>query len=95
VADSPNGVQFHENSGLEYRAQLDGKSYAVNSLRYDTVSLKLLDARTVEVSWMRNGKILQKSRETVSADGQELTFQLEGDMQGGGHHVLRYVYRKQ
>jgi hypothetical protein len=93
--DGLNGVHFHENNGLDYRAQFDGKSYPVERSRSDSISMKLVNPVTVEVSWIRNGKIVETSCEMVSADGQELTFTLDGMVAEGIHHRLVYVYRKQ
>ena len=92
--DGLNGIHFHENSGLDYRAQFDGKAYPVQNSRSDSVSLKLVNPGTVEVSWIRNGKTVETSREMVSADGKELTFSLESTLLEGTHHRLKYVYRK-
>jgi hypothetical protein len=59
--------------GERYTARFDGKFYPVeDDPGHTMVSAKLLDARTVELTSKRNGKIVSVSRLSVAPDGHSI-----------------------
>jgi len=66
-----------------YLATLDGKDYPTMGNDPRVVSMKRLDASTVEVSLKRDGKVSSVQRLTLSPDGQTLT-QLGSGVSGDG-----------
>lgn len=59
--------------GERYTAKFDGNFYPVeDDPGHTTVSAKLLDARTVELTSKRNGKIVSVSRLSVARDGNSI-----------------------
>ncbi len=71
-----NGDEFSMStpSGESYTAKLDGQDYPVKgAYGYDTVSLKKIDARTIEETDKRAGAVVDVSKMTVSANGKTMT----------------------
>jgi len=67
---SPQGGSAH----TEYTAYFDGKDYPLTGdAAGSTISLKRIDARTMDLTTKRNGSVYRTSRWTVSADGRTLT----------------------
>ena len=64
---------------------LDGKDYPTMGNDPRMVSVKRIDANTVEVSLKRNGKVSSVQRLTLSPDGKTLT-QLGSGVDGNGEH---------
>jgi len=61
-------------TGEGYTAKLDGKDYPYKGVFFaDTVSLKRINAHTIEETDKLNGTIVDMSKMTVSADGKTLT----------------------
>jgi hypothetical protein len=79
-----NGVKFSAQrfaaeGSVQYIAFYDGKDYPVRyDEGYDTVSLKRIDANTVECTYKKNGTVVSTSRRTVSPDGSSLTVTATG-----------------
>jgi hypothetical protein len=69
---------------VEYTAQFDGKDYPITgSPMADTVSLKRLDANTIERTDKKGGKVVQTLTRKVSRDGKTATVTYKGtDAQG-------------
>ena len=59
------------NPTIDVRA--DGKDQAVNGQQYDTISVKIVDARTVEETEKKNGQVVSNEKFTVSNDGNTAT----------------------
>jgi hypothetical protein len=95
TADGENGVDFSGSAGFGYTAQFDGKDYPTQQSRDDAVSLKLVDARTVEETWKWHGKVTDSVRCIVSPDGQQLTMISDGVQPDGKRFKSKEVYRKQ
>jgi hypothetical protein len=95
TADGASGVDFSGSAGFGYNAQLDGKDYPTQQSRDDAVSLRLINARTVEETWKRDGKVTDSVRCVVSPDGQQLTMTSEGVQPDGTRFKSKEVYRKQ
>ena len=56
---------------IEVRA--DGKDQPVNGQQYDTISVKIVDPRTVEEIEKKNGQVVSNEKFTVSMDGNTAT----------------------
>jgi hypothetical protein len=70
--------------GERYTAKFDGQFYPVEDEPSHTmVSAKLLDARTVELTSKRNGKIVSVSRLSVAPDGNSIHAVFENKESGG------------
>ena len=87
-----NGQTFR----TEYSAGYDGANYPVSgSGRYDTVSQKMIDARTVDLTFRLRGEVTVSARRTVSADGQVLRIEAKGTNPDGKAFRNILVYRKE
>ena len=68
----------------EYTADYDGKDYPlVGSPVADTVSLKRIDASTIERTGKINGQVTETATWKVSPDGRTLTMTVKGKIPGG------------
>jgi len=64
---------------IQYTAFYDGKDYPVRFAEgYDTVSLKRIDAHTVECTFEKNGQTVSTSRRVLSLDGASMTVTATG-----------------
>jgi hypothetical protein len=63
---------------VEYTARFDGKDYPITNSVLSTVSIKRIDARTVERTGKIGGQIVETSTREVSPDGQRLTITTKG-----------------
>lgn len=80
----------------DFTAGFDGKDVSAKGIPYgDTVSLKRVDANTVEVTMKKDGKVLVKVTSVVSKDGKTRTSTFHGKDEAGKdvHNVA--VYDKQ
>lgn len=79
----------------EYTAAYDGRDYPVTgSTRYDTVSQKMIDARTVELTFRLRGEITVTARRVISPDGKQMTVLAEGKNPDGSPFRNVLVYRR-
>jgi len=63
----------------QYTAQYDGKDYPLTgSQNVDTVSFKRIDARTLERTNKKEGKVVTTSTSVVSPDGKMMTTTVKG-----------------
>ncbi len=92
-ADGNDGVRF--SGDFSYAARFDGKEYNLKNSKYDTVSLQLVDAHTVDSIYRRDDKVAQKDRWIVSADGREMTVTTSGVSETGQQIKEKLVFRKQ
>ena len=73
-----------EKAQWGYTANEDGKDYPMTgNPDADTISLKRIDARTVETTNKKAGKVTTTNRRTVSADGKTLTVTTTGTTAAG------------
>jgi hypothetical protein len=79
---------------IDYTAKFDGADYPIEGTGLDTVSLKRMDAHTIE----RTGKIKHMPSETcmmtVSPDGKSLTMTIKGSY-SGVNYASTQVYKRQ
>jgi len=78
-----DSLSMSDPSGDSYDAKLDGKDYPYKGDPGTTsVSLKRIDANTIEETDKRNGKVISVSRMKVSADGQTMTMDVTDKLHG-------------
>jgi hypothetical protein len=91
--DGNGGVRF--SGDFSYTARFDGKQYDLQNSRNDTVTLQLVDPRTVDSIYQRDNQVAQKDRWVVSADGQQMTLTTTGTYESGQHITEKLVFQKQ
>ena len=81
---------------VEYDAKFDGKDYPVTGLSYgDTVTVKRIDANTIQTTIKKGGQVMMTVTSKVSADGKTRTSTFKGkDAQGRAVNNV-VVYDKQ
>jgi hypothetical protein len=92
-ANGPNGVTFV--GSFSYTAQFDGRDYPLLKSRGDTVSLSAIDARTVEESYRKWGRLTDVVRMVVSADGKTMRVNDRKVLAGGQVYLAHTTFRKQ
>jgi GH15 family glucan-1,4-alpha-glucosidase len=79
--------------GKSYTAKLDGKDSPVKgSYFYSSVSLRRIDARTIEEKYKRAGKVVEVDKISVSPDGKKMTVVVTNMLTGA---TSTYVAEKQ
>ncbi len=90
---SGDGLTFSKPAGEAWTARPDGKDYPVKgSYSIDAVSLKQINGREIEVSYKREGKLIEVDKITISTDGRKMTRVAESKLTG---RVSIYVAEKQ
>lgn len=80
-------------TGFSYTAKLDGKDYPVKGDPGTTsVSLRKIDANTIEETGKRNGKVIGISRMTVQPDGKTMKVEYQDKLRGDS---MSYMANKQ
>ena len=75
LQSTPNGMKMSDNNGQSYDVKFDGKFYPIQGDPGGTmISLKKVDANTMEETDKRNDKVVYTARMTVSADGKKITY---------------------
>jgi hypothetical protein len=91
-ADGNGGVRFLGD--FSYAARFDGKQYDLKNSRNDTVTLELVDARTVDAIYLRDEQVAQTDRWQVSADGQQMTLSTTGTLESGQRITEKLLFKK-
>jgi len=90
---SPDGITYEAATGENYTAKVDGKDYPYKGDPGTTsVSLKKINDRTLEETDKRDGKVINVSRITVSADGKTLAVVSDDKLH---HQVWKATAEKQ
>lgn len=92
-ADGKDGVRF--SGEFSYTARFDGKQYDLKNSRNDTVTLQLIDPRTVDSIYRRDDQMAEKDRWVVSADGRTMTLTTTGSYETGQRVTEKLVFKKQ
>ena len=79
---------------VEYTSKYDGKDVPISNSFLWQVSVKKIDARTTERSGKVDGKVVETSKRTVSADGQTLTIVTAGT-NGGNEYSSVQVFTRE
>jgi hypothetical protein len=76
----------------------DGKEYPCGDLgleeKPDTVVSRRLDARTAEVSYRKSGRVTRRVVRTVSADGKQMTLEVQITPENGLRVERRLVFER-
>jgi hypothetical protein len=81
---------------VHYEAKFDGKDYKVSGIAYaDMVSVKRIDANTVESTLKKGGQVMMTVTTTVSADGKTRTTTFKGKNDKGQDVNNVAVYEKE
>ena len=76
---------------VQYDAKFDGKDYPVTGIPYaDAVSVKRIDANTIEATMKKGGQVTMTVTTKVSKDGKTRTSTFKGK-DAEGHDVLNVV----
>ena len=59
----------------EVRVKADGNNHPVIGQSYDTISVKVMDAKSIRITTRKDGKIVAEQTRTVTDDGKTLTVQ--------------------
>ena len=90
---TPDGLTMTAPTGESYDAKFDGKDYPIKGDRGGSmVSLKKVDARTVEETTKRDGKVVGVARIAVAPDGTTLNFTYDDKERGT---TMTYQAKKQ
>jgi hypothetical protein len=81
---------FHR---VEYTAKLDGSDYPTRGGAIDTVSLRRIDANTIERTGKIKGQVVETATWTLSADGKVMTVSASGKMEGASYQNLQVFER--
>ncbi len=98
VKVSTKGVDAAGNpTSTQYTTAYDGKDSPVitGSQDYDAVNFKRIDARTIEGTRMKAGKVVQTYSRVVSQDGKVMTITTKGTNAKGQKVNNVVVYEKQ
>jgi hypothetical protein len=91
--DGSGGIRFLGD--FSYIAHFDGKQYDLKGSRNDTVTLELVDPRTVDASYRRDDQVTQKDRWVVSAEGQQMTLSTTGTLETGQRLTEKLLFKRQ
>lgn len=92
-ADGENRVRF--SGEFSYTAAFDGKEYILKNSYNDTVTLVLVDPRTVDSIYKRGDEITGRDRWVISADGHQATVTTTSVLENGQHVREKLLFRKQ
>jgi hypothetical protein len=84
----------HFLGDFSYTARFDGKQYDLKDSRNDTVTLELVDPRTVDSVYRRDDQVTQKDRWVLSADGQQLILTTTGTLETGQRLTEKLIFKK-
>jgi hypothetical protein len=88
-----NNLSMKEGTGESYDAKFDGKDYPYRGdPNVTSVSLKKINASTIEETYKRDGKVIRVSRMTISPDGKTMKVDRENKLRGT---TTSYVRTKQ
>ncbi len=82
-------------TGVQYTVTYDGKEAPLTgSETVDSISMRRIDANTVETTAKKAGKVIGKGKRVVSADGKTLTITSSGTNAKGEKTSSVAVYEK-
>ena len=85
---------FGGSNIIQYTAKFDGKEYDIIGTGLDTVSLKRIDANTIERAGKESGKTAETCVMKVSADGKTLTVTTKGAFRGTEYSSVQILKRQ-
>jgi hypothetical protein len=76
-------LSMSDPTGVSWTAKFDGKDYAVKvTSAIDSVALRKVDSRTVELSLKASGAVVRVNTMTISADGKTMTTVSQSKLSG-------------
>ncbi len=84
----------YETSRSEYTAMFDGKDYPMKGGAISEVSLKRVNATTIERVGKVQGKQVEVTMMVLSSDGKTLTMTTEGELPYAGPIYYRQVFKR-
>ncbi len=88
LQSTPDGMKGSDTNGVSYDAKFDGKDYPMQGDPGNTmISLKKVNANTIEETDKRNGKVVNTGRWTLSADGKKMTY-VGHDVEQDRHYTM-------
>lgn len=88
-----DGLTMSDQAGNSYTAKFDGKDYPFKGdPGMTSVSLKKIDANTIEETYKRGAKVVTVVRMTVAADGKTLSASVEDKL---GSRAFKWTANKQ
>jgi hypothetical protein len=84
-----------ETTEITYTAQYDGKDVPIGNSALDTVSLRRIDASTVERTGKVRGAMVETALMKISDDGKILTITTEGTMPKGETYKSTQIFKRQ
>jgi hypothetical protein len=99
---SPKPIVFYLSQGWyhcvscspAYDVKADGTDQAVTGQTYDTVSVKEVDPKTIELVTKKGDKVTNEQTRTVSANGKELTVKITAHPMNGDQPVTEEAMAK-
>jgi len=96
---SPKPIVFSLNNGMyecsscspKIHVKADGQDQSVTGQAYDTISVREIDAKSIEVTIKKNGKTISEQTRTVSDDGNTLTVKITGHPENSDQPVTEEV----
>lgn len=90
---SGDELSMSSPTGESYTAKLDGKDHPVSGQHgYNSVSLRLVNDRTIEETHKLDGKLVEVVKMTVSPDGKRMAIDVTGESTG---RMSTFVAEKQ
>jgi hypothetical protein len=74
-------------------ARADGKDYPISNSTLDSISIKRVDARTVERMGKVRGQVVETRTRTVSPDGRTMTITTKGTNNGAPYQSVQVFER--
>lgn len=80
---------------LTYSAKIDGNDHPMTgSVNADSISFKRVDARTLEYTQKKGGKVVVSGKHTISVDGIEFEISAKGKDPKGDEFINLFVLDK-
>jgi hypothetical protein len=80
---------------LTYSAKIDGNDHPMTgSVNADSISFKRLDARTLEYTQKKAGKVVVNGKHTISEDGTEFEISAKGKDPKGDEFINLFILDK-
>ena len=79
-----NGTYRCDSCNPKIEAKADGQDHPISGSPYaDTINVRVISDREADAVFKKNGKIVSRSKMTVSADGKTLTTEWENILDNG------------
>jgi hypothetical protein len=90
-----DGIYRCESCAPPIKVKVDGRDQRVTGQPYDTISVKIVDARTIKEVEKKGGKIVSDETFTVSPDGNTVTDEFpNGEKQDGVPEYTKFIFTR-